>query len=51
MLVDDGDEWLDAEQGVPHFKGFPGRIELLTEPPDLPAPVLEGWWSSRSRRH
>ena len=42
VLVDDTDAWLDAEQGVPHFKGFPGRITKLDAPPDLPAAVLAG---------
>lgn len=42
MLVADDPEWVDAEQGTPHFKGFPGRIVGLDSPPDLPAAVLEG---------
>lgn len=33
MLIDDAPEHLDAEQGVPHFKGFAGRIERLQGPP------------------
>ena len=35
VLCDDTDEWLDHEQGVPHFKGFPGRVVKLDEPPEL----------------
>ena len=27
VLCSDEDEWLDHEQGVPHFKGFPGKLE------------------------
>lgn len=42
VLCDDADDSLDAEQGTPHFKGFPGRIVKLDEPPDLPTQVLEG---------
>jgi anaerobic selenocysteine-containing dehydrogenase len=36
MLVGDDAELLDAEQGVPHFKGFPGRVVRLDRPPALP---------------
>ena len=32
VLCSDDDEFLDREQGVPHFKGFAGRIRK-TEPP------------------
>jgi anaerobic selenocysteine-containing dehydrogenase len=35
MLVADSPEYLDAEQGVPHFKGFPGRVIRLESAPDL----------------
>ena len=42
VLCDDQTEMLDHEQGVPHFKGFPGRVTKLTEPPALPQRVLEG---------
>jgi anaerobic selenocysteine-containing dehydrogenase len=37
MLIADGPEYLDAEQGVPHFKGFPGRVTRLEAAPDLVA--------------
>ncbi len=40
MLIADDPEYLDAEQGVPHFKGFPGRVTRLDRPPDLPAAVV-----------
>ena len=32
VLCSDDDEFLDLEQGVPHFKGFPGRIFKVTPP-------------------
>jgi anaerobic selenocysteine-containing dehydrogenase len=41
MLVADDAEHLDAEQGTPHFKGFPGRVVRLDHVPDLPAAVLD----------
>ena len=34
VLCSDDDEFLDYEQGVPHFKGFPGRI-VKTAAPDM----------------
>lgn len=37
MLIADDPEYLDAEQGVPHFKGFPGRVTRLEAVPDLTA--------------
>jgi len=37
VLCDDRDEVLDYEQGVPHFKGFPGRLVKV----DPPSPPLE----------
>lgn len=40
MLVADSPDLLDAEQGVPCFKGFPGRIERLAGPPAHLADVL-----------
>lgn len=42
VLCDDVDEWLDHEQGVPHFKGFPGRVVRLDEPPALSEMALNG---------
>ncbi len=35
VLCEDADEFLDVEQGIPHFKGFPGRVVKLDAPPDL----------------
>ncbi len=34
VLCADAPEFLDHEQGIPHFKGFPGRIERLPGPPE-----------------
>ncbi|MEM8499176.1 MAG: molybdopterin-dependent oxidoreductase [Pseudomonadota bacterium] len=43
VLCPDDPEFLDYEQGIPHFKGFPGRIVKLEEPPaGISAQVLEG---------
>ena len=33
VLCPDDPEFLDYEQGIPHFKGFPGRIVKLEQPP------------------
>ncbi len=33
VLCADAPELLDQEQGIPHFKGFPGRIDRLSGPP------------------
>ena len=33
VLCPDDPEFLDYEQGIPHFKGFPGRIVKLAAPP------------------
>lgn len=42
VLVPDDDAWRDLEQGVPHMKGFPGRLVRLDAPPaELPAAVRE----------
>ncbi len=35
MMCSDENEYLDREQGVPHFKGFAARIEKTTAPPAL----------------
>ena len=32
VLCSDDDEFLDHEQGIPHFKGFPGRVVKATKP-------------------
>ena len=33
VLCPDAPEFLDYEQGIPHFKGFPGRIVKVDGPP------------------
>ena len=40
VLCSDEDAHLDHEQGVPHFKGFPGRIVKTTQP-DITEPVVQ----------
>ena len=32
VLCSDDDEFLDHEQGIPHFKGFPGRVVRTAKP-------------------
>lgn len=39
MMCADDNEYLDYEQGVPHFKGFAGRIEKTTAPAALQNPA------------
>jgi anaerobic selenocysteine-containing dehydrogenase len=34
VLCSDDDEFLDLEQGIPHFKGYPGRL-VKTEMPEV----------------
>ncbi len=40
MLIDDHDDHVDLEQGVPAFKGFAGSIRRLEKPPEHMAHVL-----------
>jgi anaerobic selenocysteine-containing dehydrogenase len=42
VLCADGDDLLDAEQGTPHFKGFPGRLVRVDAPPGMSPITLEG---------
>lgn len=43
VLCPDDDEYLDHEQGIPHFKGFPGKVTRRSFPPaGLSAQTLEG---------
>ena len=42
VLCADTDEFLDAEQGIPHFKGFPGRVVPCDAPEGMAAITLEG---------
>ena len=39
VLCSDEPEFLDLEQGVPHFKGFPGRVRQAEAPPSLASSV------------
>jgi len=32
VLCSDSDEFLDHEQGIPHFKGYPGRLVKSVKP-------------------
>ena len=54
VLIADDPEYLDAEQGAPHFKGFPGRITKLDRTPDLrdrgPAAVIDRWLAELRHR-
>ena len=42
VLCSDEEEFLDYEQGVPHFKGFPGRIVKIDTPQNLSEQTLNG---------
>jgi anaerobic selenocysteine-containing dehydrogenase len=35
VLCSDADEFLDHEQGIPHFKGFPGRVVRAEKPENI----------------
>ena len=37
VLCSDDDEFLDHEQGIPHFKGYPGRLVKVEKPAELEA--------------
>ena len=37
VLCSDDDEFLDHEQGIPHFKGYPGRVRKIEKPDNLSA--------------
>ena len=41
MLCSDKTEYLDFEQGIPNFKGFPDRIVHAEEPENFPAMFSE----------
>ncbi len=43
VLCPDDDEFLDYEQGVPHFKGFPARIVKAQRPAELIAVTAAAW--------
>ncbi len=42
VLCSDDDEFLDVEQGIPHFKGFPGRVIKVDAPENMSEQVLQG---------
>lgn len=42
VLCSDDDEFLDYEQGIPHFKGFPGKITKCEAPEKMADLVLNG---------
>lgn len=42
VLTPDDDEFLDHEQGVPHFKGYPGRLVSCDAPDGMGRTTLEG---------
>lgn len=43
VLCPDDPEFLDHEQGIPHFKGFPGRVVKMQAPPQgMSQQVLDG---------
>ncbi|MEM9514899.1 MAG: molybdopterin-dependent oxidoreductase [Actinomycetota bacterium] len=42
VLTPDDDEHLDYEQGVPHFKGYPGRLVPCDAPDGMGRTTLEG---------
>ena len=42
VLTVDTDDVLDHEQGIPHFKGYPGRIVACDAPPGMSNTTLEG---------
>ena len=37
VLCSDDDEFLDHEQGIPHFKGYPGRLAKTQMPAEFQA--------------
>ena len=43
VLCDDSDEWLDHEQGVPHFKGFPAKVAKAERPAAFDDADPEAW--------
>ena len=40
VLTTDTDELLDYEQGIPHFKGYPGRLVPCDPPEGMSATTL-----------
>ena len=42
VLTTDSDDLLDHEQGIPHFKGYPGRLAPCEPPAGMSRTTLEG---------
>ena len=42
VLTVDTDDLLDHEQGIPHFKGYPGRLVRCDPPASMSNTTLEG---------
>ena len=40
VLTSDTDELIDYEQGIPHFRGYPGRIVACAPPEGMSATTL-----------
>ena len=48
VLCADSDEWLDHEQGVPHFKGFPGKVEKTDKPQQVSRTTPADWQADQA---
>ena len=48
VLCADSDEWLDHEQGVPHFKGFPGKVEKTDKPQQVSRTTPDDWQADQA---
>ena len=48
VLCADSDEWLDHEQGVPHFKGFPGKVEKTDKPQQVSRITADDWQADQA---
>jgi anaerobic selenocysteine-containing dehydrogenase len=46
VLCPDDDEFLDYEQGIPHFKGFPGRLVKI-DTPETMSSMVHDWHETR----
>ena len=42
VLTSDADELIDYEQGIPHFRGYPGRLVPCDPPEGMSKTTLEG---------
>ena len=48
VLCADSDEWHDHEQGVPHFKGFPGKVEKTDKPQQVSRTTPDDWQADQA---